>query len=315
MFEWEEQETFSFEDSDRFEEDSLCSYFSEPESVVNNWRGWRKQSSISVRNNSSRAADKDGNIFSLTELAAREVASSIPFESVEQFSPPVPEPLQLRIAYYSFPEHEEDIRLYACLAIGSADEFNRGENLFKNKAVRDPLQIGFHLSATVSGGTLGKPSHSTSVTFDRKRIVSCQCSCNSNAEWCCHLVALCLHRIHCSDSVKLRAPVSESLSRLQRDQLQKFAQYLINDIPQQILPTAQRLLDELLSSAQTDINTVSGAPDPTAGGSLGELSSWTLDAKNLRDNIKKILIKVCCCHGHIEIFVKLSNFSSVYLPQ
>ena len=76
MFEWEEQETFSFEDSDRFEEDSLCSYFSEPESVVNNWRGWRKQSSISVRNNSSKATDKDGNIFSLTELAAREVASS-----------------------------------------------------------------------------------------------------------------------------------------------------------------------------------------------------------------------------------------------
>ena len=92
----------------------------------------------------------------------------------------------------------------------------------------------------------------------------------------------------------MRAPVSESLSRLQRDQLQKFAQYLINDIPQQILPTAQRLLDELLSSAETDINTVSGAPDPTAGGSCGEQSNWTLDAKNLRDNIKKILIKVSC---------------------
>ena len=196
MFEWEDQETFSFEDSDRFEEDSLCSYFSEPESVVNNWRGWRKQSSITSRSNVSKALDKDGTILSLTELAAREVASSIPFESVEQFYPPVPEPLQLRIAYYSFPEHEEDIRLYACLAIGSAEEFNRGESLYKNKAVRDPLQIGFHLSATVSSGTLGsgKPAHSTSVTFDRKRIVSCQCSCNSSAEWCCHLVALCLHR-------------------------------------------------------------------------------------------------------------------------
>ena len=95
-----------------------------------------------------------------------------------------------------------------------------------------------------------------------------------------------------ADGVKLRAPVSESLSRLQRDQLQKFAQYLIYDLPQQILPTAQRLLDELLSATQSDINTVSGAPDPTAGGSLGEQSNWTLDAKNLRDNIKKILIKV-----------------------
>lgn len=57
--------------------------------------------------------------------------------------------------------------------------------------------------------------------------------------------------------MKLRAPVSESLSRLQRDQLQKFAQYLISELPQQILPTAQRLIDEILSSQTSDINTVS----------------------------------------------------------
>jgi hypothetical protein len=117
--------------------------------------------------------------------------------------------------------------------------------LFIFQAVKDPLQIGFHLSATVSssgGGGGGGPNNnnrpppaaaghiteSTSVTFDRKRIVSCQCSCRSSAEWCCHLVALCLHRIHWPETVKLRAPVSESLSRLQRDQLQKFAQYLIS---------------------------------------------------------------------------------------
>ena len=51
--------------------------------------------------------------------------------------------------------------------------------------------------------------------------------------------------------------MSESLSRLQRDQLQKFAQYLISELPQQILPTAQRLLDELLSAQPSAINTVS----------------------------------------------------------
>ena len=70
-------------------------------------------------------------------------------------------------------------------------------------------------------------------------------------------------------------------------------QYLISELYQQILPTAQRLLDDLLSGAQTlDINAEPGAPDPTAGGSVGELSAWCLDSKNLRDNIKKILIKV-----------------------
>lgn len=43
MFDWDEGDRFSFEDSDRFEEDSLCSWISEPESSCNNWRGWKKQ--------------------------------------------------------------------------------------------------------------------------------------------------------------------------------------------------------------------------------------------------------------------------------
>ena len=85
----------------------------------------------------------------LKELAAREVAASIPFELVEIYRPPVPEHLQLRISFWSFPEQEEDIRLYSCLANGSSDEFNKGDHIFKTKAVRDPLQIGFHLSATI----------------------------------------------------------------------------------------------------------------------------------------------------------------------
>lgn len=115
------------------------------------------------------------------------------------------------------------------------------------------------------------------VTFDRRRITSCNCTCASRAFWCAHVVAVCLYRIHQvikrfemkfdidfivsflaqSHLVTLRAPVSESLSRLQRDQLQKFAQYLISELPQQILPTAQRLLDELLSAQPSAINTVS----------------------------------------------------------
>lgn len=33
---------FSFDDSIRFEEDSLCSWSSEAESLCNNWRGWKK---------------------------------------------------------------------------------------------------------------------------------------------------------------------------------------------------------------------------------------------------------------------------------
>lgn len=81
-------------------------------------------------------------VTTLTELAAKCVASFIPFELVEHVYPPVPEQLQLRIAYWSFPDNEEDIRLYSCLANSSADEFHRGDQLFKNRLVKDSLQIG-----------------------------------------------------------------------------------------------------------------------------------------------------------------------------
>nr|CAD7575084.1 unnamed protein product [Timema californicum] len=234
---------------------------------------------------------------SLGELTARCVASHIPFELVEHVYPPVPEQLQLRIAFWSFPDNEEDIRLYSCLANGSADEFQRGEHLYRNKAVKEPLQIGFHLSASVIPPApmvgQGRGQYNVAVTFDRRRITSCNCTCSSTAYWCSHVVAVCLHRIHLPTQVCLRAPVSESLSRLHREQLQKFAQYLISELPQQILPTAQRLLDELLSSQPSAINSVCGAPDPTAGASANDQTSWYLDEKTLHDNIKKILIKFC----------------------
>lgn len=299
MFDWEEGDRFSFEDSDRFEEDSLCSWISEPESLCNNWRGWKRQNgnnNVAGSYHATFIKNKDGQILSLGELSARVVACHIPFEVVERVYPPVPELLQLRIAFWSFPENEEDIRLYSCLANGSADEFQRGEHLFKARAVKDLLQIGFHLSATVTPPpTLGvsKGSCNVAVTFDRRRITKCNCTCGSNASWCAHVVAVCLYRIHQPTHVRLRAPVSESLSQLRRDQLLKFAQYLISELPQQILPTAQRLLDELLSSQQTAINATHGAPDPTAGASANEQTTWCLDESTLHDNIHKILIKLC----------------------
>ena len=44
MYDWEnEGDRFSFDDSERFEEESICSWLSEPESLNNNWRGWKRQ--------------------------------------------------------------------------------------------------------------------------------------------------------------------------------------------------------------------------------------------------------------------------------
>nr|XP_027202504.1 zinc finger SWIM domain-containing protein 8-like [Dermatophagoides pteronyssinus] len=226
----------------------------------------------------------------LTELAARSVAYHISFEIVERVCSPLPEQLQLRIAYWSFPDNEEDIRLYSCLANGSADEFQKGETMYRFGSVHCVLQIGFHLSATVLTST--KPC-TVAVTFDRCRITSCNCTCTSQSSWCSHVVAVCLYRIYQPNKVRLRAPVSESLTRLSRDQLQKFAQYLISKSPQSILPIAQSLLDDLLLNENSNINKVRGAPDPTAGAPANEQTKWCLDEFQLHENIRKIVIKLC----------------------
>ena len=64
--------------------------------------------------------------------------------------------------------------------------------------------------------------------------------------------------------------------------------------PSQILPTAQKLLDELLTGHESSaINSVCGAPDPTAGPSAQDSSFWCLDEPTLHENIKKTLSKFC----------------------
>lgn len=244
-----------------------------------------------ISGNDTQMSCCGGGVPTLTELAARSVAYHISFEVVERVCSPVPEQLQLRIAYWSFPDNEEDIRLYSCLANGSADEFQKGETLYRCRSIQSPLQIGFHLSATVVSAST--KTCTVAVTFDRCRITSCSCTCASPSSWCSHVVAVCLHRIYQPNSVRLRAPVSESLTRLSRDQLQKFAQYLISESPQQILPTAQRLLDDLLLNDNSDINKVRGAPDPTAGAPANEQTKWCLDEFQLHGNIRKIVIKLC----------------------
>lgn len=105
MRDWElvDSDRFSFEDSDRFEEDSLCSWASEPESVCNNWRGWKRTNAytsagnapLPPTNNANGASNGNGNGRlgegagtgghpNLVELAAKCVASHIPFEMVER---------------------------------------------------------------------------------------------------------------------------------------------------------------------------------------------------------------------------------------
>ncbi len=105
--------------------------------------------SINGQVNSRLIINTNSPILSLVDLCSKYIAANLPFELVESFKQPVPEDLQLKITYASFPDNTENIRLYSCLANGCVDEYLRGEQLYHNRCVRKIMQIGFHLSAQV----------------------------------------------------------------------------------------------------------------------------------------------------------------------
>nr|XP_027198937.1 zinc finger SWIM domain-containing protein 4-like [Dermatophagoides pteronyssinus] len=366
---------------------------------------------------------------SLLEIAARFVAEYIPYEYIEQQYSCIPEPVQKRIIFWSFPRDERYIRLYSSIssifkqdfnlanytngtttaaAVGTSSSsnlsmnipsspsllwdlvgnpmttatttttttashhdhewesrstFNKGLHLLCSGTVRQVMQIGFNLTGIVIDLQNNKQSHSSaqssgsfhstispylsssaiqsssssseanfsklfqgdrignypynnhnildssstyrkanfngclvSITFDRCKITSATCTCTPRVVhlfWCEHVVALALYRIHKPFSFDLRIPISETLLDLDRQQLQKLVQYLIAEHHVQILPTVQRLTDEL-SQKQAPINLIHGAPDPTAGACVYGPHDWYLNeertASQIRDLVKYVSI-------------------------
>uniref|UniRef100_A0A8B9TQT0 Zinc finger SWIM-type containing 5 n=1 Tax=Anas platyrhynchos TaxID=8839 RepID=A0A8B9TQT0_ANAPL len=175
---------------------------------------------------------------------------------------------------------------------GEGLPFRRGIRLLETGAVDNVLQVGFHLSGTVTEpATATEPemTYKVAISFDRCKITSVTCGCgNKDIFYCAHVVALSLYRIRKPDQVKLRLPISETLFQMNRDQLQKFVQYLITAHHTEVLPTAQKLADEILSS-NSEINQVHGAPDPTAGASIDDENCWHLDEEQVREQVKLFL--------------------------
>merc|ERR1719427_302412 len=171
--------------------------------------------------------------------------------------------------------------------------------LLDQGAVTNVLQVGFHLSGEVIPGRVSQSQaytsteqeikYKVSVSFDRCKITSVTCSCNSrDIFWCQHVVALAVYRIRNTDKVPVRVPISETLLQMNREQLQKFVQYLISSHHTEVLPTAQRLSDEILKKSSA-INQIPGAPDPTAGQDAEEENSWHLDEGQVQDQVKAYL--------------------------
>lgn len=86
--------------------------------------------------------------LSLLDLSAQCVAANIPFQHVEEQGTPIPEPVQLKVVYWSFPRNERDICMYSSLhaTVSHNDAkrlpFQRGLALLEENAVRDVLQVG-----------------------------------------------------------------------------------------------------------------------------------------------------------------------------
>lgn len=86
---------------------------------------------------------------SLLDICAKVVAENIPFQRVEERFDRIPEPVQGRIVYWSFPRNERDICMYSSFANYSKDNnenqklpFHQGVKLLENNAVDNVLQIG-----------------------------------------------------------------------------------------------------------------------------------------------------------------------------
>uniref|UniRef100_A0A672KEW2 Zinc finger SWIM-type containing 6 n=1 Tax=Sinocyclocheilus grahami TaxID=75366 RepID=A0A672KEW2_SINGR len=242
---------------------------------------------------------------SLLDIAARKVAEKWPFQRVEERFERIPEPVQRRIVYWSFPRSEREICMYSSFNTGGEESASSGENvdetrlpfrrgiaLLESGCVDNVLQVGFHLSGTVTEpATPSEPEIvcSVAISFDRCKITSVTCGCgNKDIFYCAHVVALSLYRVRRPEQVKLHLPISETLFQMNRDQLQKFVQYLITVHHTEVLPTAQKLADEILSQ-NSEINQVHGAPDPTAGASVDDENCWHLDEEQVQEQVKLFL--------------------------
>ena len=102
---------------------------------------------------------------------------------------------------------------------------------------------------------------------------------------------------------------------MDRQQLQKFVQYLISEHHTEVLPTAQYLADEI-TQRKSSINQIDGAPDPTAGADAASENSWHLDEAQVKDQVKNYLSQggyfnankqLASMFTKVKIYVKIKN--------
>ena len=95
----------------------------------------------------SSSREKFGGVVeSLLDLSAKVAAAYIPFQRIEERYNRIPEPVQRRIIFWSFPRNERDICMYSSLSADTVDyqklPFYKGLKLYDNGYVENVLQVG-----------------------------------------------------------------------------------------------------------------------------------------------------------------------------
>ena len=86
---------------------------------------------------------------SLVDICARVVAAKIPFQRVEERYNRIPEPVQERIVFWSFPRQELEVCMYSSMSrMPQSEEEYRGSSFYKGiklleqGCVKNVLQVG-----------------------------------------------------------------------------------------------------------------------------------------------------------------------------
>ena len=108
----------------------------------------------SLKGHCVNAREKFAGVESLLDLSAKVAAAYIPFQRIEERYNRIPEPVQRRIIFWSFPRNERDICMYSSLSADTVDyqklPFYKGLKLYECGYVENVLQVGefnFRLSS------------------------------------------------------------------------------------------------------------------------------------------------------------------------
>ncbi|XP_069127965.1 uncharacterized protein [Argopecten irradians] len=222
----------------------------------------------------------------LLDLSASATALHYSWESLEKCVPPLDQHLLKKISRWSFPSDEKRVKCCARLCMKSEDEWRKAQMMRRDGYIREMRQVGLMLTAVV-GSPTSKISAKVTLKFERQTIVSTKCSRCPKKLWCCHILSVALYRIKEADKVPVYPPMTEILSDLSRDQLQKLLQCAITNDPEALLPVFSNL--DAVQDRKSDLYNQKGAPDPTFGVEGETNQMWDLSFDKLKADMNHML--------------------------